>query len=64
MIKHHMRVQDVIQVKFVLDDDKRSEVNKRVLVKRVGEYTVGAEFLDADVYNETNRVLGLYLMPQ
>ena len=64
MIKHHMHVQDIIRVKFILDDDKRSEISKSAQVKRVGEYTVGAGFLDTDVYNDTNRILGLYLMPR
>lgn len=63
-IKHNIHVQDIIRVKFSLDNDKTTEVSKSAIVKRVGEFFVGAEFLDFDVYNETNRTLGFYLMPR
>jgi len=58
----NLRAQDMIQVKFHLDDRKRSEVSKRAVVKRVNGYAVGAEFLDLDVHNDANRALVAYLM--
>lgn len=61
---HNLRVKDTIQVKFNLDDTKRSEVSKRAIVRRVNGYSVGAEFLDLDTSNESNRALGFYLMPR
>lgn len=61
---HNLRVQDMIQVRFSLDDAKRSEVSKRAVVRRADSYAVGAEFLDLDTSNASNRALGFYLMPQ
>ena len=60
---HNLRVQDTIQVKFNLDDAKRSEVSRRAVVRRADDYFVGAEFLDFDVYSDSNRALVAYLMP-
>jgi hypothetical protein len=64
MSKHNLHVHDSIHVRFYLDDAQHSEVSKSAVVKRVDDYTVGAEFLDFDAYNDTNRRLGLYLMPR
>ena len=60
--KHDIRVEDLLRVRFVLDDAKGSEVNKSAVVKRVSNYFIGAEFIDFDMFNETNRTLGFYLM--
>jgi PilZ domain len=61
---HNIYVRDVIRVRFILDDAKRSEVNKSAVVRRVNNSFVSAEFLDFDGFNETNRTLGFYLMPR
>jgi hypothetical protein len=63
-LPHNIRTADMLRVRFVLDDAKHSEVNKSAIVKRVTNYFVGAEFVDFDTFNETNRTLGFYLMPQ
>lgn len=63
-VKHNIHVQDIIRVKFNLDNDKHTEISKSAIVKRVNDFFVGAEFLDFDAYNETNRTLGFYLMPR
>jgi hypothetical protein len=52
---HNIRVADILRVRFTLDS---------AIVKRVTDYFVGAEFVDFDTFNETNRTLGFYLMPQ
>jgi hypothetical protein len=62
--KHDIRVDDLLRVRFVLDDAKRSEVTKSAVVKRVSDHCIGAEFVDFDMFNETNRTLGFYLMTQ
>ena len=61
---HNLRVQDMIQVTFHLDDAKRSAITKRAVVRRAEGYSVGAEFLDLDTSSDSNRALGFYLMPQ
>jgi len=63
-LKHNVHLQDIIRVKFILDNDKHTEVSKSAIVKRVNDFFVGAEFLDFDAYNETNRTLGFYLLPR
>lgn len=62
--KHTIRENDIIRVKFLLDNDKRSEVSKSAVVRRIHDTFIGAEFIDFDAYNETNRTLGFYLMPR
>lgn len=61
---HHLRVQDMLQVTFHLDDAKGSEITKRAVVRRAEDYAVGAEFLDLDTTSDSNRALGFYLMPR
>ena len=61
---HNICVADMLRVRFVLDDAKHSEVSKSVIVRQVTHHFVGAEFVDFDTFNETNRSLGFYLMPQ
>jgi hypothetical protein len=61
-MSHNIRVADMLRVRFILDDAKHSEVSKSAIVKRVTNYFVGAEFIDFDTFNETNRTLGFYLM--
>ncbi len=63
-IPHNIRVEDMLRVRFILDDAQHSEVNKSAIVKWVTNYFVGAEFVDFDTFNEANRTLGFYLMPR
>ena len=61
---HNICVEDMLQVRFTLDDAKHSEVHKSAIVKRATHDFVGAEFVDFDTFNEANRTLGFYLMPR
>src|SRR5215510_4535692 len=61
---HNIRVADILRVRFTLDNTKCSEVDISAIVRQVTNYFVGAEFVDFDTFNETNRTLGFYLMPQ
>jgi len=63
-ISHNIRMEDMLRVRFILDDAQHSEVNKGAIVKWVTNYVVGAEFVDFDTFNEANRTLGFYLMPR
>jgi hypothetical protein len=62
-IAHNIRVEDMLRLRFILDDAQRSEVNKSAIAKWVTHYSVGAEFVDFDTFSEANRTLGFYLMP-
>ena len=61
---HNISVADILRVRFTLDNTKCSEVDTSAIVRQVTNYFVGAEFVDFDTFNETNRTLGFYLMPQ
>ena len=61
---HNIHVQDLLRVRFVLDDPQGSNVNKSAVVRRVEGFYVGAEFLDFDAFDDNNRTLGFYLMPK
>jgi len=62
--RHNIRVKDMLLVRFTLDDVRHSEVKKKAIVKRISDSFVGVEFVDFDAFNETNRILGFYLMPR
>ncbi len=61
---HNIHVQDLLRVRFVLDDPQHSNINKSAVVRRVEGFYVGAEFLDFDAFDDNNRTLGFYLMPK
>jgi hypothetical protein len=51
-------------VRFTLDDAQRSEVQKSAIVKRISHNFVGAEFVDFDAFNETNRIYNTFAKPK
>lgn len=55
---HHISKDDILRVKFKLDDPKRSEIRKPVKVKWVRDLTIGAHYIEKKLY-ETD--LGFYL---
>lgn len=61
---HTLQVDKVVVVQFTLDDSQRTHIRKNATVRRVSEYTIGAEFLDFTSYCAENRTLGFYLMPK
>lgn len=54
----NLEINDRIAVEFILDDSKRSTVQKEGIVKNKGEYSVSVEFLSQDHYDS----LGSYLL--
>jgi Arc/MetJ family transcription regulator len=59
---HTLRVHDVIEVRFTLDNAQHSAVRKQARVMWVDGSCVGAAWLDSDVFNDTNRFISTYLM--
>jgi hypothetical protein len=57
--KHNLRVGDIVEVKFYLDDAHQSLVTRNVIVKSVQGGIIGTEFCD----NQTDKALAFYLMP-
>lgn len=59
-LKSDLRIDDIIEIKFTLDNDKQTEICKTGIVKRVTERSVGVEFCDKSAHSAE---LGFYLMP-
>jgi len=59
---HTLRVHDIIEVRFTLDNAQHSAVHKQARVVWVDGSSVGAAWLDSDVFNDTNRLVSTYLM--
>ena len=57
---HDLDKGDQVRVKFALDDAKRSEIERDVIVRVVKDRYIGGEFRDPNLYD---KVLGFYLMP-
>ncbi len=57
--KNNLRVDDIVRVKFMLDDSHHSMISKNVVIKRILDRFVGAEFCNQDL----GKVLAFYLMP-
>jgi len=54
---HHIAKDDIVRMKFKLDDPKRSEIRKPVKVEWVRDLTIGAHYIEKKLY-ETD--LGFY----
>lgn len=57
--KSKLQVADVVKVQFTLDDSHKSAITRTVIVRRVMDRFVGAEFCDGDPC----RPLSFYLRP-
>jgi hypothetical protein len=59
-LAHSLEVGELVEVRFVLDDQRRSEVCKMARIRRIQERSIAAEFCDLKAYEKD---LGYYLMP-
>jgi hypothetical protein len=55
-----LRLGEVIELRFVLDNQVQSEVQKQAIIRRIQGYFIGAQFCDLKAFNKE---LGYYLMP-
>jgi hypothetical protein len=49
--KADIEVGDTLGVRFVLDDDQKSEIHRAVRIKTIHDKMVGAEFSDSQVFD-------------
>ena len=56
---HSLNKNDKIRIKFALDDRKRSEIDKEIIVRMVNNKYIGGKFVDSDLFD---KALGFYLM--
>ena len=61
---HRLHLNEIIEVRFTLDDAYGTALRKRAAVRHLDNGLVGAEFFDFDSYSPENRTLGFYLMPR
>ena len=57
-LKNNIKINDILKIKFVLDDQRKSIIYKSIIVGRVHDRFVGAAFCDIG-----GAALGFYLMP-
>ena len=57
--KSKLQAGDIVKVQFTLDDNNKSVITRTVIVRRVLDRVVGAEFCDGDIC----RPLSFYLRP-
>jgi hypothetical protein len=55
---HQISVDDILEVKFTLDNPLRTEINKLAEVIWVNDRIVGVNFIETDLYGQ---VLGFYM---
>jgi hypothetical protein len=60
--QHTLRVHDLIEVRFTLDNAQHFAVCTQARIVWVDGSCLGAAWLDSDVFNETNRRISTYLM--
>jgi hypothetical protein len=58
--KATFREGEVLTIEFRLDDNQKSTIRTRVVVRSVGERDIGAEFVAMD--DHTRKILGFYLL--
>ena len=56
----YLQLGDLVEVRFLLDDQRKSELCKKATIKRIRDRFIGAEFCDFKAYDKE---LGFYLMP-
>jgi len=53
-----LKVGDILNLRFTLDDKQNSEVTKEVIVRSISGHSLGTEFLSLEHYDK----LGSYLL--
>ncbi len=54
--KHNLRIGDEVKIRFTLDDDRRSRIERKAVVKRVEGRHIGCEFMAALPYDVAAQV--------
>lgn len=50
IFRHDLAVNDIIQIKFAMNDEHRTVVSEQVRVRYVRGYQIGARFMKVDTY--------------
>ena len=57
-----MKVGDILEVDFKLDDAKRSPILKEVIIRKIIGFDLGTEFTSVEAGNASDKAIGFYLM--
>ena len=49
--EHDLEVKDIIGVKFILEDGKKTELRRTAVIKNVRGQKIGAEFCDSQIFD-------------
>jgi len=58
----YMKIGDILEVNFKLDDTKGSAIQKEVLIRKIVGHDLGTEFVSIDPGNASDKAIGFYLM--
>jgi hypothetical protein len=58
----HLNAGDTLEVAFRLDDTRKSQIQKRVVIRKKEGGDLGVQFLASDAGNPSDKAIGFYLM--
>lgn len=60
-VKRDLKLYDKFFVEFNLDDRRRFLIQKKLVVKNINDFDIGARFIDIDTNDAYNRAIKFYL---
>lgn len=58
----HLNAGDTLEVVFRLDDPRKSQIRKQVVIRKKEGGDLGVQFLASDAGNPSDKAIGFYLM--
>ena len=59
---HRLNSGDTLEVIFHLDDPKKSQIQKEVVIRKIEGVDLGVQFLSLETGNPSDKAIGFYLM--
>ncbi len=59
---HRLNAGDTLEVVFHLDDPKKSQIQKQVVIRKIEGVDLGVQFLSIEAGNPSDKAIGFYLM--
>ncbi len=59
---HLLNSGDTLEVVFHLDDPKKSQIQKQVVIRKIEGVDLGVQFLSIEAGNPSDKAIGFYLM--
>ena len=57
--KHNISIDDMLDIRFILDDKNKTQINRQVIVKNIRTHSIGASF---STQKDLDKDLWFYLM--